>query len=81
MTEHSSYEYTSLALSPPSILLSAAEYTDGLMPANAMVEPNGGVFWPVPTKLQVNITNKIQVKINLATLTDKQYELLFPYKI
>ncbi|KAI8789210.1 neuronal acetylcholine receptor subunit alpha-7 [Biomphalaria glabrata] len=30
----------------------AAEYTDGLMPANAMVEPNGNVFWPVPTKLQ-----------------------------
>ncbi|NP_001297424.1 acetylcholine receptor subunit alpha-type acr-16-like precursor [Aplysia californica] len=30
----------------------AAEYTDGLMPANAMVEPNGKVFWPVPTKLQ-----------------------------
>lgn len=22
------------------------------MPANAMVEPNGNVFWPVPTKLQ-----------------------------
>ncbi|KAH9495409.1 Neuronal acetylcholine receptor subunit alpha-10, partial [Bulinus truncatus] len=30
----------------------AAEYTDGLMPANAMVQPNGNIFWPVPTKLQ-----------------------------
>lgn len=32
--------------------LSAAEYTDGLMPANAMVRYDGNVFWPVPTKLQ-----------------------------
>lgn len=31
---------------------SAAEYTDGLMSANAMVKPNGDVFWPVPAKLQ-----------------------------
>lgn len=31
---------------------SAAEYTDGLMPANAMVGSDGNVFWPVPTKLQ-----------------------------
>ena len=31
---------------------SAAEYTDGLMPANAMIEFTGNVFWPVPTKLQ-----------------------------
>ncbi|GFS20108.1 neuronal acetylcholine receptor subunit alpha-2 [Elysia marginata] len=30
----------------------AAEYTDGLMPANAMLAPDGNVFWPVPTKLQ-----------------------------
>ncbi|RUS81871.1 hypothetical protein EGW08_010394 [Elysia chlorotica] len=30
----------------------AAEYTDGLMPANAMLAPNGNIFWPVPTKLQ-----------------------------
>ena len=31
---------------------SAAEYTDGLMPANAMVRYDGNIFWPVPTKLQ-----------------------------
>ncbi|GFO36502.1 neuronal acetylcholine receptor subunit alpha-2 [Plakobranchus ocellatus] len=31
---------------------SAAEYTDGLMPANAMLGPDGNIFWPVPTKLQ-----------------------------
>ena len=31
---------------------SAAEYTDGLMPANAMVSYDGNIFWPVPTKLQ-----------------------------
>ena len=31
---------------------SAAEYTDGLMPANAMIDFTGNVFWPVPTKLQ-----------------------------
>lgn len=31
---------------------SAAEYTDGVMSANAMVENNGNVFWPIPTKLQ-----------------------------
>nr|KAG5703101.1 hypothetical protein BaRGS_012163 [Batillaria attramentaria] len=30
----------------------AAEYTDGLMPANAMIDYTGNVFWPVPTKLQ-----------------------------
>ena len=33
-------------------IFSAAEYTDGLMPANAMVRHDGNVFWPVPTKLQ-----------------------------
>ena len=31
---------------------SAAQYTDGLMPANAMITSEGNVFWPVPTKLQ-----------------------------
>lgn len=31
---------------------SAAEYTEGLMPANAMVKNSGEVFWPIPTKLQ-----------------------------
>ncbi|CAG2238742.1 CHRNN [Mytilus edulis] len=38
----------------PDIVLynNAAEYTDGLMSANAMVKPNGEVFWPVPAKLQ-----------------------------
>ncbi|XP_046373231.2 neuronal acetylcholine receptor subunit alpha-10-like [Haliotis rufescens] len=38
----------------PDIVLynNAAEYTDGLMPANAMVASDGNVFWPVPTKLQ-----------------------------
>ncbi|XP_064608588.1 neuronal acetylcholine receptor subunit alpha-10-like isoform X2 [Liolophura sinensis] len=38
----------------PDIVLynNAAEYTDGLMPANAMVKYDGNVFWPVPTKLQ-----------------------------
>ncbi|XP_050402291.1 neuronal acetylcholine receptor subunit alpha-10 [Patella vulgata] len=38
----------------PDIVLynNAAEYTDGLMPANAMVEFNGNIFWPVPTKMQ-----------------------------
>ncbi|OWF52825.1 neuronal acetylcholine receptor subunit alpha-10-like [Mizuhopecten yessoensis] len=38
----------------PDIVLynNAAEYTDGVMPANAMVKNNGDVFWPVPTKLQ-----------------------------
>ncbi|XP_061194933.1 neuronal acetylcholine receptor subunit alpha-2-like [Saccostrea echinata] len=38
----------------PDIVLynNAAEYTDGVMSANAMVENNGNVFWPVPTKLQ-----------------------------
>ncbi|XP_033749116.1 LOW QUALITY PROTEIN: neuronal acetylcholine receptor subunit alpha-10-like [Pecten maximus] len=38
----------------PDIVLynNAAEYTDGVMPANAMVKNNGEVFWPVPTKLQ-----------------------------
>ena len=30
---------------------SAAEYSDGLMPANAMITYSGNVFWPVPTKL------------------------------
>jgi len=30
---------------------SAAEYSDGLMPANAMITYFGNVFWPVPTKL------------------------------
>jgi len=30
---------------------SAAEYSDGLMPANAMITYLGNVFWPVPTKL------------------------------
>ena len=30
---------------------SAAEYTDGMMPANAMITHEGSVFWPVPTKL------------------------------
>lgn len=30
----------------------AAEYTEGLMPANAMVKNSGEVFWPIPTKLQ-----------------------------
>ncbi|GAB1606018.1 neuronal acetylcholine receptor subunit alpha-10-like, partial [Argonauta hians] len=30
----------------------AAEYTEGLMPANAMVKNTGEVFWPIPTKLQ-----------------------------
>lgn len=34
------------------IIFSAAEYTDGVMLANAMVENNGNVFWPIPTKLQ-----------------------------
>ena len=33
-------------------LCSAAEYTDGMMPANAMIRSNGKVFWPVPSKLQ-----------------------------
>ncbi|KAL3867163.1 hypothetical protein ACJMK2_044385 [Sinanodonta woodiana] len=38
----------------PDIVLynNAAEYTDGLMPANAMVHHTGNIFWPVPTKLQ-----------------------------
>nr|XP_011439437.1 neuronal acetylcholine receptor subunit alpha-10 [Crassostrea gigas] len=38
----------------PDIVLynNAAEYTDGVMLANAMVEHNGNVFWPIPTKLQ-----------------------------
>ncbi|XP_022334302.2 neuronal acetylcholine receptor subunit alpha-10-like [Crassostrea virginica] len=38
----------------PDIVLynNAAEYTDGVMLANAMVENNGNVFWPIPTKLQ-----------------------------
>ncbi|PVD19805.1 hypothetical protein C0Q70_20296 [Pomacea canaliculata] len=38
----------------PDIVLynNAAEYTDGLMPANAMIDHTGNVFWPVPTKLQ-----------------------------
>ncbi|XP_053405080.1 neuronal acetylcholine receptor subunit alpha-7-like [Mercenaria mercenaria] len=38
----------------PDIVLynNAAEYTDGLMPANAMVRHDGNVFWPIPTKLQ-----------------------------
>ncbi|KAL8562649.1 hypothetical protein ACOMHN_011221 [Nucella lapillus] len=38
----------------PDIVLynNAAEYTDGLMPANAMIDFTGNVFWPVPTKLQ-----------------------------
>ena len=31
---------------------SAAEYTDGQMPARAMVRHDGNVFWPIPTKLQ-----------------------------
>ena len=35
-----------------TLLCSAAEYTDGLMPANAMITYRGEVFWPVPTKLQ-----------------------------
>ena len=34
------------------LYFSAAEYTDGLMPANAMVNFDGNIFWPVPTKLQ-----------------------------
>ena len=34
------------------ICFSAAEYSDGQMPANAMVGFDGNVFWPVPTKLQ-----------------------------
>ncbi|WAR00650.1 ACH10-like protein [Mya arenaria] len=33
-------------------IFSAAEYTDGLMPANAMVRYDGNIFWPIPTKLQ-----------------------------
>ncbi|ESP05440.1 hypothetical protein LOTGIDRAFT_52159, partial [Lottia gigantea] len=38
----------------PDIVLynNAAEYTDGLMPANAMVQSSGNIFWPVPTKMQ-----------------------------
>ncbi|KAK3098871.1 hypothetical protein FSP39_023860 [Pinctada imbricata] len=38
----------------PDIVLynNAAEYTDGVMSANAMVRSDGNVFWPVPTKLQ-----------------------------
>lgn len=32
-------------------MYSAAEYSDGLMPANAMITHSGNVFWPVPTKL------------------------------
>ncbi|XP_052283564.1 neuronal acetylcholine receptor subunit alpha-10-like [Dreissena polymorpha] len=38
----------------PDIVLynNAAEYTDGLMPANAMVKYDGNIFWPIPTKLQ-----------------------------
>ncbi|XP_052792185.1 acetylcholine receptor subunit alpha-1-A-like [Mya arenaria] len=38
----------------PDIVLynNAAEYTDGLMPANAMVRYDGNIFWPIPTKLQ-----------------------------
>ncbi|ELU14382.1 hypothetical protein CAPTEDRAFT_204309 [Capitella teleta] len=37
----------------PDIVLynNAAEYTDGMFPANAMITHEGGVFWPVPTKL------------------------------
>jgi len=31
---------------------SAAEYTDGVMPANAMVSYDGNIFWPIPTKLK-----------------------------
>ncbi|XP_074650100.1 neuronal acetylcholine receptor subunit alpha-10-like [Tubulanus polymorphus] len=38
----------------PDIVLynNAAEYTDDQMPANAMIQSDGTVFWPVPTKLQ-----------------------------
>ena len=34
------------------VVFSAAEYADGLMPANAMITHEGNIFWPVPTKLQ-----------------------------
>uniref|UniRef100_A0A1I8IYU2 Neur_chan_LBD domain-containing protein n=1 Tax=Macrostomum lignano TaxID=282301 RepID=A0A1I8IYU2_9PLAT len=38
----------------PDLVLynNAADFTDNLMPALAMIDSNGTVFWPIPTKLR-----------------------------
>ena len=52
---------------------SAAEYTDGVMPANAMVKPTGTVFWPVPTKLQ----SSCKVDVTYFPFDDQRCKLKF----
>ena len=52
---------------------SAAEYTDGLMPANAMITFEGNIFWPVPTKLQ----STCKVDVTYFPFDDQKCKLKF----
>lgn len=52
---------------------SAAEYTDGMMPANAMITHQGNVFWPVPTKLQ----SSCKVDVTYFPFDDQKCKLKF----
>lgn len=55
------------------LCFSAAEYTDGMMPANAMITNEGNVFWPVPTKLQ----SACKVDVTYFPFDDQQCKLKF----